>query len=852
MAKDERLIPLPPGAADLPVPTNDIPPAYAPSYDEDPFGEKKSIREYFNVIYKRLWLIITLGVLVTSAVAFYNFRLPTRYESSAQIRIDPKKPKQTSKDAININFGADQNYWNTQMKLIQSPDIMREAVVDLGLHRDAGLISEASNKGMLDKLSSSIFGEKPPENNGGSSGNETNLPTLNESAPDTATADPMQSLSNQEKSRVDSLAGSLLGGLSVLRQENTNLFDIKVQHTNPAIAGKVADEVAKVFIRSEIKRELQTTQNQYDDLVKSVEDLKGTIATQEQERINYMQSTGLPLFEGKGQSLNADRLQTLSQQWLGAIEDRRKLEARYEAAVAANSKGQATKLPDITDNKIYQEQVRLNTERRAKLQDQLREIDRQIQNDEAERAKDATKYTDEHPKMKEWDSKLETLRQKRTETDRENSRIIDRDQQKMEKDAVSGALVGLRAQLDTAYARERDSQATYNREVASANQQGQAETRLMTLTRAIETSRTYLDSLTQRMKEKELELNNSAPDNISISRTAEGAGVVGPQRARNILVALLISLAAGIGLAFLLDYVDDSVRSSDDISRYVGLPTLAMIPHYKGIEKRAKSAKVLAEAPNGNGQMALATLDDNRSVVAESYRHLRTSLLFSSAGKPPQVVLVTSSQPSEGKTTTAINTAITLAQAGANVVLLDCDLRRPRLHHHFQLDNMMGITNYLSGDSEAAPLMKKYPRVPNLRVITSGPIPPNPAELLSSAEMRNMLDELRKTYKHIIIDSPPAISFTDAAILSTLADGVVIVAMANKSSLHLIRRFKQRLQNLGARIYGVVLNGIKPNSMEYGYYGYGYNYNDYYAAADDDSTPQMNKEVDDFITTTKN
>lgn len=848
MAKDERLLPLPPGA-DLPVPTNDIPPAYAPSYDEDPFGEKRSLREYFNVVYKRLWLIITLGVLMTAAAAFYNFRLPTVYESSAQIRIDPKKPKQTSKDAININFGADQNYWNTQMKLIQSPEIMRETVVSLGIHRDAGLASEAANKGILEKLSASIFGEKPPENKGGA---ENSLPTLSEDSSEAKVNNAMESLSPQEKTRVETMAASLIGGLSVIRQENTNLFDIKIQHTNPAVAAKIADEVAKVFIRSEIKRELQTTQNQYDDLVKSVEDLKGTIATQEQERIGYMQSTGLPLFEGKGQNLNADRLQTLSQQWLSAIENRRQLEARYEAAVAANAKGQATNVPDITDNKIYQDAVRQNTERKAKLQDDIRKYDAQINEAETERAKDAIKYTDQHPTMLAWDAKIASLKATRVNTEKDVSRTIEQDETRLERKAVSGALVGLKAQLDTARAREGDSQATYNREVASANQQGQAETRLMTLTRAIETSRTYLDSLTQRMKEKELELNNSAPDNISVSRTADGAGVVGPQRVRNILVALLLSLVMGVGLAFLLDYVDDSVRSSDDISRYVGLPTLAMIPHYKGIEKRAKSAKVLTEATNGNGQMALATLDDNRSVVAEAYRHLRTSLLFSSAGKPPQVVLVTSSQPSEGKTTTAINTAITLAQSGANVVLLDCDLRRPRLHHHFQLDNMMGITNYLSGDSEADRLVKQYPRVPNLRVITSGPIPPNPAELLSSTEMRNMLDELRKTYKHIIIDSPPAISFTDAAILSTLADGVVIVAMANKSSLHLIRRFKQRLQNLGARIYGVVLNGIKPNSMDYGYYGYGYNYNDYYAAADDDSTPQMNKEVDEFISTSKN
>jgi capsular exopolysaccharide synthesis family protein len=268
-----------------------------------------------------------------------------------------------------------------------------------------------------------------------------------------------------------------------------------------------------------------------------------------------------------------------------------------------------------------------------------------------------------------------------------------------------------------------------------------------------------------------------------------------------------------------------------------------LIPHYFGSEKKRLSLAAANGHGNGNGNSlglstGLVTLEERNSPMAEAYRHLRTSLLFSSAGKPPQSILITSSQPSEGKTTTAINTAITLAQSDADVIIIDCDLRRPRLHNHFDLENTQGLTNYLSGERNTQSLIKSCRELPRLKVITSGPIPPNPAELLSSNEMRNLLQFLRGKYKHIVIDSPPAISFTDAAILSTQVDGVVLVAMAGKSSIHLMRRFKQRLATLGARIYGVVLNGIKSGSVEYEYYGAGYY--DYYRKGEaDESTPIM-------------
>ncbi|MBK8148257.1 MAG: polysaccharide biosynthesis tyrosine autokinase [Acidobacteria bacterium] len=443
------------------------------------------------------------------------------------------------------------------------------------------------------------------------------------------------------------------------------------------------------------------------------------------------------------------------------------------------------------------------------------------------------KYTEEYSKVKEVTARIAKLEEQKTNLQKEISKKIDDEGTKLVRNAEKEVVSGLEAQLQTLIRREGQLYEGYKQEEQKANIEGQAETRLTTLKREIETNRSLLDTYTQRQKEQELALSSSRPDNIKITGEAiRPTQPIGPQRNRNILVAFLVSLAAGVGLAFLLDYLDDSIRTSDDIGRHLGLPTLALIPHQAPDKRRL----AMAAKSNGIASTALITLEDTRSAMAESYRHLRTSLLFSSAGKPPQTMLVTSSQPAEGKTTTAINTAITLAQAGAEVVLIDCDLRRPRLHSHFDLPNSSGLTNYLSGEKNPEALLRNYASLPKLKIITSGPIPPNPAELLSSNEMRNLLQFLRGNFKHVIIDSPPAISFTDAAILATLVDGVILVAMAGKSSIHLMRRFKQRLANLGTRIYGVVLNGIKADSVEYGYYGYGQTYS-YYTAHNDDSTP---------------
>ncbi|HKA21907.1 MAG TPA: polysaccharide biosynthesis tyrosine autokinase, partial [Blastocatellia bacterium] len=295
-----------------------------------------------------------------------------------------------------------------------------------------------------------------------------------------------------------------------------------------------------------------------------------------------------------------------------------------------------------------------------------------------------------------------------------------------------------------------------------------------------------------------------------------------------IMVALLLSTAAGVGLAFLLDYLDNTIKTVEAVSRYAQLPALSVVPAVAGNARRslaAKGRKALGNGGSGRPQSdpayKLATLDSHSS-AAEAYRVLRTSVLLSAAGNPPKTILVTSGQPGEGKTTTVVNTAISLAQMGASVLIVDCDLRRPATHKVLGVNHAQGLSTYLSRNVSIDDLIHKLP-IPNLSLLPCGPVPPNPAELIISERMKEMLHDLAGRYDHIIIDSPPLINVTDPVILSTMVDGVILVVHGGKSTRDVLRRARQELSTVGAKIFGVVLNNVDLRRDGYdNYYYYRY------------------------------
>ncbi len=367
---------------------------------------------------------------------------------------------------------------------------------------------------------------------------------------------------------------------------------------------------------------------------------------------------------------------------------------------------------------------------------------------------------------------------------------------------------------------------------AEVNELNQRLIEYNVIKREVTTNKQLYDGLQQQLNEA----------GISVGLRSSNIRVVDPARVPmfpyspnvlfNVLLAIILSVPVGVALAFFREYLDNTIKNPDEVERYSGLPTMALVPLAESAASHHKKLLPMS-ASGGNGErseIALVTYEQPQSSMAEAFRSLRTAVLLSSAERPPRLLLVTSGQPSDGKTATAINLAVALAQRGGKVVLVEADLRKPSAHKVLHVDGKHGLSLYLSGTQERNGLVVPT-AVSNLFFIPAGPVPPNPAELLSSARMKQLLGELAKEYDHIILDSPPLLSITDATVLSVMVDGVVLVVRFGKTTREVLRHMRQMLHNVNARVLGVVLNGVALNSVDYyyyyySYYGYGYRQDD--------------------------
>ena len=440
------------------------------------------------------------------------------------------------------------------------------------------------------------------------------------------------------------------------------------------------------------------------------------------------------------------------------------------------------------------------------LLDKLREKEADL---ETQYAQATTQFGSGYPKVTELSNQL---KQVRDAIEAEKTKMRDR----------------IRDEYLAALQRENLLASAFDQQKQEANQLNESAIEYTVLKRDAETNRQLYQDLLQKLKEAGVSagLRSSNIRVVDIARTPTYP--VSPNVQRNLVLGLFLGLGLGIGLALVLESFDTTVRTMDELSTISTLPALGTIPlqlaNNDALRKRLTTSLDIEEKI---GLPALVTYDRPKSEAAEAYRALRTSILLSSFGAPPKVILVTSAMPQEGKTTISANSALVLAQRGSRVLLVDADLRRPGLEKLFGLKPHRGLSTLISGSDKVEDVILPLPEVPNLWILPAGPIPPQPAELLGSTVMKDHIARWRNEFDHVIIDTPPCLSVTDAVLLSPEADRVILVARSGQTTKPALRRACDLLLQVNARVMGIVLNALNLHSAD-GYYYYGGRYSNYY------------------------
>jgi polysaccharide biosynthesis transport protein len=758
------------------------------------------IRDYWQIIRKHLWLIIGMTLLLPTLVAIYLVRKPDVFEAQARIQVDLENGNallgQMSKSSSVIlsNESNDPAYFNTQLQILTGPGLLRRIVKNLDLEHNPDFGANITGTSTWSHIRS-ILGWK-------SSANQKNpgpdaVPVTSSSSPDA------QDLAEAE--RISDYVDTLQTNLVVdpvketrLTVRETRLIDISYRHTNPHLAAKIVNGIADTFVQQNLDKKTDNYLTTGSYLQKRIAELQGTIRTKEEELINYGRTHQILSLNEKENTV-VERLAGLNKQLLDAENERKLAEAAYRASLqpgAADALAQGG-----ASEKGVLSATALSTEAELKLAELKQK-----------RAELLVENTEKWPAVKEIDKQ-----------------IIEREKQI--NDTRSRATKVITTNLATRYrqalATEDALRKSYNQQREETLTQNEAAVQYRIIQQEIDTNKTLLEGLLQQTKQNDV-VRAGTPNNVRVVDYAIAQKKpVSPKRTLIVGLSFLLALGFGVGLAFLLEYLDDTIRTSEDIENVLHLPSIALIPLVGAPVHRRWliGAQKNGNSTNGKSKDVLFTDMDKRSPIAEAYRHLRTSILLSTAGRAPRTLLVTSSVPSEGKTTTAVNTAISLAQTGAKVLMIDADMRRPRLHSIFDLSNRAGLSSLLSRDVVYDDIASTIQHEQNsgLFVITAGPLPPNPAELIGSEQMAKLIAEVSAKFTHVVVDSPPVAAFTDGVLIASMVEGVVLVVHSGKNSRKLVLRARKLLQDVGARIIGVVLNKADVRSRT------DYYYNSYYS-----------------------
>jgi succinoglycan biosynthesis transport protein ExoP len=595
--------------------------------------------------------------------------------------------------------------------------------------------------------------------------------------------------------RRPAILGEFLGGLSVKRVPNSRLIEVRFEATDPQLAAAIVNTHLQNYIEENFRSKYDATMQASTWLSSELEELRIKVQKSEDARIAYERENQIWQIDEK-QDITTQKLADLSKVVTEAQTALAEKEALYRMAVSGN----VDALPAARESSVIQELIKRKSEADNNYADAM------------------AQFGPNYPKVQRL-----AAQQKEAADDLAN--------------AQKTLVESIQEEYSTAQNHVSILQTSLDKQKADANELAEKLVQYHILEHDAEANKQLYDGLLQKLKEATISVGLRSSNIRVVDPALAPTTPSRPQKARNILLAFLVGIIGGIGLAIFREYLDNTVKSPDDIEALTGLPSLAVVPALPGSlaghQKRLGwPARAPLPQPGSGTRVELLSYLQPKSQISEAFRALRTSLLLSQAEHPPQVILVTSALPREGKTTSAVNLAVTLAQLGDRTLLMDSDLRKPGIRRAMNLtiSKDLGLSSFLAGVCTLEEAVLPHPTISNLSILTTGPVPPSPADLLSSHRMQEAIDEVRRRYKFVVIDSPPIMAATDAVIISALTDGVLLVVRSGETPKEAFTRSRDLLAAVKSRLLGVVLNAVDSSAPDYYYsyryypYAYGYGY----------------------------
>jgi len=556
--------------------------------------------------------------------------------------------------------------------------------------------------------------------------------------------------------------------LSVQSVPKTEIIEIRYRCRSRELAAEVVNTMAETYIERNFATNYQATMRASSWLAGQLDDVKKNAELAADKYIAYQRQTGI-IITDQSHNVLTERLNSVSQQLVTAEAERIVREARYRVAMANDPEALMAITPGSMLQLLHAEEVG--------LKNQFAQLD--------------AKFGEAYPKVVQVKAQLE-------ETEKATAAEITRTQDKFKTEYE--AAVKSEALLQSEF--ERQKQEVYNTH-AAATQAG-------LLKRAVDASSELYEQLVKKLKEAGIMAGLKATNVMVIDPAGIPVRPAEPRTALNLALGMLAGSLGGIMLCFLHENIDTRITNPNDLTDTCSLPALGFVPSRgTAIDGARIVPKSLASGVN-----EVITLERPESEMADAYRSLRTALLLSTAGTPPQVLLITSSVPREGKTTTSVNTAVVFAQNNRRVLLVDGDLRRADLYRCFNFPHNGGLSAALVGE-DPAKFYISHPDLPSLTILPAGNRPPKPPDLLDSDRMRELIALWRQEFGQVIIDAPPLIGLSDAVILATMADTVVLVVRANQSRRHEVCRSQEILANVNANVSGAIINDFDMHRLAY-------------------------------------